>query len=403
MIRLVALSFAHGKTLSIFSLDRSHGRNGSLMNALFSYGFRPFFLLASLSAASFVGTWVGRLFYPKLFSLGQVDVAWHAHEMLFGFTMAMVAGFLLTAVPNWTNTEPHKGRALVILAGLWLLGRISMVMPRSLAASIVDLAFVPTLLLFLVPPLWKRFAGKTFVFVPILGGLWAGNLLYHLEMLGLSTSGGMANLFTLTGIQLLIVIIGGRVIPFFTLKRLSSSPQRWTVVEVVSVLTILTLPFLEFFPVWVLWLWTLSVGTSHCLRAWGWYHRGVWSEPLLWVLYLGYAWIPVGGVLMGLAHLGHGHVSAGLHALTSGAIGTVGIGIMARASLGHTGRPLRAPALAVASFVLVLTASALRVLGPLSSLEPRLYLVGSGAAWSLGFLLFFVAYLPILTGPRADA
>lgn len=372
------------------------------MGALFSYGFRPFFLLASLSAASFVGTWVGRLFYPKLFSFGRVDVTWHAHEMLFGFTMAMVAGFLLTAVPNWTETEPRKGRSLMFLSAIWLLGRLSMFMPRSPLASTLDLAFVPALLILLVPALWKRFAGKTFIFVPILGGLWVGNLLYHLETLGIGSSGGFGTTLTLTGIQLLLVIIGGRVIPFFASKRLSSTPRKWMVIEALSVGSIMMLPFLAFLPLWALWAWTLSVGLFHGVRVWGWYHKGVWGEPLLWVLYLGYAWIPVGSTLMGLGHLGYFPPSAGLHALTSGAIGTIGIGIMARASLGHTGRALKAPSPVVMSFMLVLAASLLRVLGPLTGLEPRLYLVGSGTAWSLGFLVFFVTYFPILTRPRAD-
>lgn len=370
---------------------------------LFSYGFRPFFLLASLAGGSFVTAWVGRLFFPRIVSSGRVDMGWHAHEMFFGFTMAMVAGFLLTAVPNWTSSEPRKGNSLVLLSLLWMLGRLSMFFPQWRWMSVFDLAFIPALLGLVVPALWQRRTMKTFLFVPILVGLWTGNLLYYLQQWGAGDVWGIGVWVSLTGILLLLVIIGGRVVPFFTSKALSSSPQKWKPIEALAILTILSLPFVGYLPDWALWLWTFTMFSTHSLRIWGWYHPGIWKVPLLWVLFLGFAWLPIGGALLGLGYLGVAPVSAGIHAFTSGTIGIVGIGIMARASLGHTGRPLKAPSTVVLAFGLVACGSVVRVFGPLAGVSYSLYLIGGGSLWSLGYLLFFLTYLPILTGPRADA
>lgn len=374
---------------------------------LLSYGFRPFFLGAALVAPLLVACWLAALLAGHTLSPYFDPLTWHAHEMLFGFTGAMIAGFLLTAVPNWTGSRAVHGAPLGLLTLLWSLGRLLPLVSDSALVAVVDLSFLPALALFLVPPLWRRREPKSLVFIPILGGLWVANLLMHLQALGGRPGLAATGLsIAIALILALIIIIGGRVIPFFTERALPEQARlqrRWPLVETVAILSALLLPTLQALPDGLAAALCMVAAVTHLARMRGWCVPGVLSIPLLWVLYAGYAWVGLGFALKGLAVLGLVAATAATHAFTTGAMGVVGIGIMARASLGHTGRPLQPARLTVLSFVCAIAAAVLRVAGPLLELPMRPVLVGSGWLWSLAFLAFLVVYLPILTSPRPDA
>lgn len=379
----------------------------SFDSALWSYGFRPFFLVAALAAPLLVLCWLIALLGGHRLSVYFDPLTWHAHEMLFGFAGAMIAGFLLTAVPNWTKSPAVHGVPLGLLCGLWVLGRSLFLLSDSLLVTVVDLAFMPALAALILPPLWRARDPKRLVFSFILLAFWCANALTHLQVI--ARKPGLANvgLHIALGLTiLLIVIIGGRVIPFFTERALSEhshQQRRWRVVEITSILSAVLLPVMDFLPIPLVVAVCSIAALAHGVRLGGWYLPGVWSTPLLWVLYIGYAWVAIGFALKSAAALGSVPASAATHAFTAGAMGIVGLGIMARASLGHTGRALEPSRITVASFIFVTTAAALRVGGPLFNLPMRPVLIGAGWLWVLAFLGFLVVYLPILTKPRADA
>lgn len=325
--------------------------------------------------------------------------------MLFGYAGAMVAGFLLTAVPNWTGSRAVRGAPLVGLVVLWIAGRAAPLLTDGSLVAMVDLAFLPALGTVLVAPLLAKRDPKTLVFVPILLALWIANALTHTQaLLGYSTAAAGLRL-ALGLIVLMIAIIGGRVIPSFTVRALPEQAERqhrWRAVEVVALVSAVLLPALDWLPVDVVVGLCLAGGLAHLARMIGWCLPGVWSTPLLWVLYTGYAWFPLGFFLKALAAAEMIPATAATHAFTTGAMGIVGLGIMARASLGHTGRALKPSGLTVASFVLANAAALVRVGGPLLGLPARPVLIGAGWLWVLAFALFLVVYTPILTRPRAD-
>lgn len=371
---------------------------------LFGYGFRPFFLLAGLSAPLLLVGWLCFLFHGKVVSSLFDPMNWHAHEMLFGFVSAMIAGFLLTAVPNWTGEPAKKGAPLVLLSTLWLSARCLLLTTGSWLTTIVDLAFFPVLFGYLFPPLWRKGQVKTLIFVPVLLTLWTGNLLMHLQARGLATT-AHAGIVLATGmIVLLIVIIAGRVVPFFTTIALGGKAAPKKAIETLSVVTTILLPVLGLWspPALVCLVWSAVACIVHGLRLRSWWRDGIWNVPLLWILHLGYGWIIVGFALIGLSAMGWVGNTAALHAFTAGSISSVGLGIMARASLGHTGRPLRPSSWVVCSFVIVNMAAILRVFGPLTDL-PRAVSYGlGGSLWSFAFLLFVGVYAPILATRRPD-
>jgi len=376
-------------------------------------GFRPFFLLAACSAVVLILYWV------YVFNGGAAGslygaVAWHAHEMLFGYSVAVIAGFLLTAEQNWTGAQTLHGFWLGALALLWLAGRIVpwLAIPAWLVA-LIDLSFLPVLGFALLRPLLQTKQRQHLIFVFIVLLLFVANVLFHLGYLQPAWhTGGLGIQLGWMSILFLIVLMGGRVIPFFiergtgTIVKVHNSrildragfgsllcwmlaamllPQETVLVAALAVLAGL----LQF------WRW------------WGWHLRGLWRVPMLWILYLGYAWIPLGLFLYGFAVLRGMSTSPALHAFTVGTIGMLTVGMMARVSLGHTGREIQATPLVVLAFVLVTLAALVRVFGPLfMAVYPHAAyqnLIDFAAVlWALGFLLFIVAYYPILTRVRVD-
>ena len=387
---------------------------------MFSYGFRPFFLAAAVYAALVMSLWL--IWIVTTAAVGLQDwlpvagspFAWHGHEMVFGFAAAAVAGFLLTAVPNWTGTLPLSGTPLVLLFAVWLSGRIVMgvsgTLPYALVAA-VDLAFLPVLGASAGRQLFEKPAPRNFVFLIIIAALTLGNVVFHMATYGyLAIDPSAANRIGVLLVVIMIAIIGGRIIPAFTHNWLhlngvsGQMPQRFAWLDAASIISIVVFVLLE------------AGGGSDALRGAAaliaaalngaqlifWRGFATRSEPIVWVLHLAYAWIVVGLILSAAAALtGVVSTATASHAFGTGAIGTMIMAVMSRASLGHTGRPLIAPRAIVAAYVLVTIAAVVRVVGPL--LAPQHYaaiLGAAGLAWVAAFTLFAIAYAPILTTPR---
>jgi uncharacterized protein involved in response to NO len=386
---------------------------GTALRGLSANGFRPFFLLAALLAVLAVPMWllvlsgtavVGEAYLPPL--------AWHAHEMVFGYASAVVAGFLLTAVRNWTGRETATGAPLYGLAALWLLGRVVLVASASLpklAVALVDVAFLPAVALTIALPIVAAGNKRNYVMVGVLGALSMANLAVHLDALGVLS--GWALRGSRVGVDIVVLlaaIISGRVIPMFT--RNATGSTRIVSMKALDVAAILSMALYTALDVMAPSSWATGVAAAAAavlvvVRAARWGFLSSLRVPLLWILHLGHAWIAVGLVLRAAAFVAPRlPLSASTHALTVGAIGSLTLGMMARVALGHTGRPLVVGRTVSAAFVLLTLAACLRVFGPLvgAPVTYLTWLVVSGVGWSLAFALFVLAYAKILVSPRVD-
>lgn len=412
------------ETQSARGLDTSY-RVGLLArageHAFFSHGFRPFFLGSSIYAALAMTLWLAWIgLHAANASLTWISIAgpphvWHAHEMVFGFALAAVAGFLLTAVPNWTSAMPLSGTPLVMLFAIWVAGRLAMACSAFLPASVVaviDLAFIPALGLHVARQLFMRPQAKNMVFLGILGALFAVNVSYHLAMAELvgfdATAPLRAGVIVLV---IIIAIIGGRIVPSFThnhLKRIAPDgpmPIRSALIDRAALSSLLVLSVLTLLPVNDLVIAAAAglAAAANAARLAGWRGLSTLSEPIVIVLHVGYLWLVIGLAVWCFAEATHiiSDISA-LHALSTGAVGTMILAVMSRASLGHTGRPIAAPRAIGIAYVLVSLAAALRTFGP--ALAPSFYngvMLTSGVLWIAAFGLFASVYAPILTQPRA--
>ena len=371
-------------------------------------GFRPFCLLAALAAVLLMVLWVmiwrGRLAPPAYYDA----VTWHSHEMLFGYTVAVIAGFLLTAVRNWTGIETWTGPRLGGLALLWLLGRLLPWVPGVPVWLLigVDIAFLPMLMISLAGPLWQGQNRVNRVFIPLLGLMGLANVLSHLQLNGMATGLGDARRVMLDLILLLIVLVAGRVLPFFTRNVLPGfEPVSRPWLEKASILFIGLIAVAELLrlPLSVMAVLWLLFAPLQLFRLVGWFERRVFDLPVLWVLHAGYAWLSLGSLLYGLSLLGMFTPSGALHALTLGVVGVFTLGMMSRVSRGHTGRPINVSRLTASAFVLMNLGALIRVFGP--ALLPEnypLWVDASAGLWVLAFGLFAFAYVPILLRPRVD-
>ncbi len=376
-------------------------------------GFRPFFLLAALYAIVMVPLWLAVLNGKLAPSAYLQPVTWHAHEMTWGFVSAVVAGFLLTAVGNWTQRETAAGAGLAALVLLWLAGRVAMLfaglLPRGVPAAI-DLAFLPALAVVLARPLVAANNRRNFVMLAIVAALFLANVVVHLEGMAVLALGSAlrATLVSVDLTVLLILMIGGRVFPMFTRNATGVQTIRcipWldrSCIATMAGLVVVdaTLPQGSRFSAVLAGV----VGLLAAARAARWGARHSLGDPLLWVLHAGYAWLVIGLLLRGAAGLlGTPPRSVAAHALTVGAIGTLTLGMMARVGLGHTGRLLVSPRSLTAAFVAITLAALVRVLVPW--LAPQQYAVGlvvAGSLWVLAFAVFLATYAPILWRPRPD-
>jgi uncharacterized protein involved in response to NO len=376
---------------------------------LFSYGFRPFFLGAAVWAVVAMALWIAAL-------AGHLEVAgsygahaWHAHEMLFGFAPAVLAGFLLTAVPNWTGRLPVSGWPLAGLFALWLAGRAALLSPDVIGippAAAIDGLFLPALLLICAR---EVIAGRKWKDLKVLGGLLAlslANACFHFAVV----TGDHVHIAMRLGISAyvaLVTIIGGRILPSFTRNWLNRAggtefPVPYNHFDTVAILAGIA----------ALGAWTLvpdhsltavaafAAALLHTVRLVRWRGWRTWPEMLLVILHVAYAFVPLGFAAIGIGALGFVEERAVMHVLTVGAIAAMMLAVMTRASRGHTGHPLTASRLTAASYAAVVVSALLRPLAEiLPILATTLYAV-SGSAWILAFALFCIEYGPILVRKR---
>ena len=376
---------------------------------LWRLGFRPFFLGGALFALLAVALWGAALAgHPALQPLGGL-LAWHRHEMLFGFGLAIIAGFLLTAVQTWTGLPGLSGRPLAALFALWVAGRLAWFMPVPLLVlALVELIFVGALLLAFGRLIQRARQVRNAPIVVVLGLLGACQALSLYGVLheddALQRRGVLAALWLVAA---LMTIIGGRVIPFFTQRGLGLAEQApakpWLMWSLLACSLAVALLFasgaMQQPTPWLAPLLLLLAGL-HGLRLYLWYARGIWRVPLLWSLHLAYAWLALAALGLALWHLGWlQQQSLATHALAVGGMGGLILAMLARVSLGHTGRPLTPPRAMTWAFVLLQLASLSRVL--LAGVTAYgLWLAALG--WCLAFALFLWHYAPMLCSARVD-
>jgi uncharacterized protein involved in response to NO len=377
--------------------------------AILSYGFRPFFLLGSIYAGLAVLVWLplfyGEIGLPTLFAPRD----WHVHEMLYGFLPAVITGFLLTAIPNWTGRLPIQGRPLLVLVLAWLAGRLAVTGSGAigwLAAAVIDASF---LVLVAAAAAREIFVGRNWrnlKIVLVLCVLLAGNLTFHVE----AQVGGVAEYGARLGIAatiLLIMLIGGRIIPSFTRNwlvrenpgRLPASFGSYDKISLIgagaALLAWLVAP--DFAGAGVL---LVAAGVLQAARLVRWAGDRTARDPLVVILHVAYAFVPLGFLLVGASSFGIVPPSAGLHGWMGGAAGTMTLAVMSRASLGHTGRPLEASRALQAVYALVVGGALARVGAALQPSLSFMLLHVAAFAWAGAFLGFAVSYWPILARPR---
>ena len=375
--------------------------------SLWQIGFRPFYLLASAFAALSIGLW-------SLQFAGRLDGAylqgplWHAHEMLFGFALAVVVGFLLTAGANWSGRSTLSGAPLAALAGLWIAGRVLVLTPFAHAAAAANVAFPLAAAVALAVPFVAAKSRRNYFFVALLLLLSAAVLAFHLDQLGgPAPRAGVSLQLALDVLLFIMVVMAGRVVPMFTnngVPGARASRRTWLDnTALASVLALLAADALQRHG-WPLAMLAGIAAVAHAARLALWRPWATGRVPLVWILHAGYAWIVVHLALRALAEVGRVAPSTATHALTVGAAGSLIVGMMTRTARGHTGRPLRAGRAEVVCFALVSVAALVRVGVPLVAPTWMLQAVLlSGALWSAAFALYFVTYLPVLTQPRIDA
>lgn len=381
--------------------------------AVLSAGFRPFFLLAASWACIAVPLWLAWLASQTEVPTALAPGIWHVHEMVFGYGAAVVAGFLLTAIPNWTGRMPLQGGPLAGLALLWMAGRAGVLCSAWLGpgtVAVLDLVFPAS---FLAVVAREIVAGRNWRNLPMLGALLlllAGNLLVHLDAMGASRAAELGNRLGVATLLMLISFVGGRIIPSFTGNWLAKQapdtarPAPFDGLDrVVLAVTALALIAWVTDPTGTIASWAeLAAGAALLARLARWRGTATWREPLVWSLHLGYGWLALGFLLLALGRLVPGlPATTALHALTVGAIGTMTLAVMTRASLGHTGRPLTAGPATTTIYGLVTAAALLRLAAPLAGAHYLLALTLAGVAWSGAFGLFAVFYGRALVLPRA--
>ncbi len=379
--------------------------------AIFSFGFRPFFLFGTLWVVVAMGLWLavlmGGVNLPTRFDSGS----WHAHEFLFGYLGAVLAGFLLTAVPNWTGRLPMVGWRLAGLFALWIAGRIAILLSGALppiVAPAIDLAF-PIVLSGLI--LREIIAGKNWrnlIVLALLSVFTLANALFHYEaFVGHYAAQGYGLRLGLAIALMMIAVIGGRIIPSFTRNWLVREQHAVRPVPPMQRFDKLTL--LLSLPILAIWtlapflattgLCLLVFGILHVMRLTRWQGHHTLTEPLVFVLHASYAFIPLGAFALGLDQFMGNPVTAGAqHLWMAGAIGAMTLAVMTRATLGHTGRELTAGKATVAIFLCVFAAALMRFLTPL---HPGLSTL-SGVFWLLAFGGFVLVYGPMLLWPKAE-
>jgi uncharacterized protein involved in response to NO len=372
--------------------------------ALLSYGFRPFFLAAGLWAAFGILLWLpqysGALTLPTHFSA----LDWHIHEMLYGYVAATIAGFLLTAIPNWTSRLPVSGGPLASLALLWLAGRVAMLCSAAIGGAVaaaIDVAFLATLAAVTGREIVSGKNWRNLRVLAVIGVLILGNVVFHVEVL----RNGSADYGIRIGIGaviLLISLIGGRIVPSFTNKWLTRhNPGRLPVafgrfdMAVIGVSALALLAWIAAPDYRAAGALMVLAGILQFVRLARWAGDRTLADRLVLVLHIGYFFVPLGFLLIGASvWVAHVPPGAGIHAWTAGAIGLMTLAVMTRATLGHTGRLLQAGAGTQAIYACVFVAAVLRIVA--ACIGSDMLLDYAGAAWIAGFAGFVLLYGPML-------
>jgi uncharacterized protein involved in response to NO len=370
-------------------------------------GFRPFYMGGALLAALFVPLWVA-LFLGQIPLVPAVPpLLWHAHEMLFGFAVAIIVGFLLTAGKAWTGLATPRGPWLGALVVLWLAARVTSVTGPYGLYAVLDMALLPLVAAILATLVVRSHNHRNLPLALILALLAVANLVFHLAVMGVLQVAALVPLYAALALIVMIeCVMAGRVIPAFTISvtpGLKLPTVLW-LERLTLGLTALGLALWVFAIPGVVSAMVLALASALQLnRLLGWRPAVTRRRPILWILHVAYAWIPVGLGLLAVAQLGLVSVSAGVHALAVGATGCLIIGMVTRTARGHTGRPIAASRPEVLAYALVLAAAVLRVGVPL--LAPALYipaLVLAALAWSVAFVIYLWIYTPWLMRTRLD-
>jgi len=381
---------------------------------LFSVAFRPFFLSGAVFSVIALIAWASVLNGLISFTPYVNSFWWHAHEMLFGFVAAIVVGFLLTAVQNWTGQISVRGSSLVLLWALWLLARVTLALDLGLASwllVLIDLAFLPAAGLVLARLIIRAKLWRNLIFVPVISLMTIANGLMHWG--GLNDSPELINQGSYAMVMLvilLITVLGGRVFPMFTANGTGTKKvESVRIIEIFTIVTtmIIALVYLSgiVLPAAFQGALLMFAALCHFIRLLRWRFWVTFKAPLVWSIHLGYFGIPIGFFMMGLHYLmnnseGGFLLSTTLHSLTVGAIGTTILAMITRVSLGHTGRKLIAGKVMASAFLVVCFAFILRVFYPLLNGDYALIMGVSAALWSVAFGAYAIIFMPKLLAKR---
>ena len=378
---------------------------------LLRLGFRPFYLGAALFGLLAIPLWIALFLGQWEISMALPPLLWHAHEMLFGFAIAVILGFLLTAVKAWTGLATPRGAYLGAIALLWLAARVAALTGPYALYAVLDLALLPLVAAVLTTLLLRARNRRNLPLAAMLMLLALANGVFHLSMTGAAEVSPLTPLYAALALIVMIEsVVAGRVIPAFTM---SATPGlklnvRPSVERAALALTALAFLLWVLAPAGVAWNMATGVtftlaAMAHVLRLLQWRPAVSRHRPILWILHLAYAWIPLGLALLGMAQFGWIAISAGVHALAIGATGGLIIGMVTRTARGHTGRPLQVSQAEVAAYVLVIGAAAVRVLLPLALPQwLPIALVIAAAAWAIAFVIYLAIYTPWLLQTRLD-
>jgi len=381
--------------------------------ALFELGFRPFFLLASLFSIISIAIWTALFTFGWTLNNDMVTpIAWHGHEMLFAYTGAVVAGFLLTAVRNWTGNNTITGLPLLLLALVWLLARILPLTSSALLfdwAMLFDLSFFIGLIIAVARPILKAKQWRQLPIIFILVLLLSANITYYLGVFHIVTQGVSWGLFSAVYLFITIIfIISNRVLPFFIERGIDDKVtlKHYPFIDSVGLPILASLFLLDVFfnqPLLVAILSSI-LALLHSVRLAGWYNKGIWQKPLLWVLFLGYSLFILGFILKLLNFFQLYPSSIPLHAFTYGGIGMMTLGMISRVSLGHTGRNINKLATSMSwAFIFLFIGTLVRVILPIFIPSAYLHIIGlAQLLWILAFMIFVYNYFTILMSPRPD-
>ena len=380
--------------------------------ALFDIAFRPFFLCGSVFSLCAILIWAGLFSGNLTINVFGGGLWWHTHEMLFGFVCAIIMGFLLTAVQNWTSQKSISHTPLFALVLLWLSARLALLSPSGLPTwliSFLDISFIPIATFFFIRPIIKVKLWRNLIFLPLLTALTIVNIAMHYSVY----TGNVSIIFPASKIAVLLVamimtIMGGRVIPMFTANGTGTkkvNELKWLEKSAISslLLVIIFNAGLIELPNTINALLFFITAIFHFIRVIRWRFWVTLRTHLVWSLHLSYAFIPTGLGLLGVSQLSDAiSTSQAIHTITVGAIGLMILSMISRVSLGHTGRKIQTGKLMACAFLILFCAALIRILGQLFTDDYIFIILCSAVLWALAYCIFVVVYTPILIRKRID-